>query len=212
MNTSVLPVCVHGPRLLCSAVEALLDTMPGVRLSDDNSARVALLVGDRWGEMMETLPDRPLGLVLVGIGSAEELHSASKAGIHAFIHAEDGITELTQALAAAAVSEDFCSRTLLPALLEALRNTSAKDADVLAKPEPILLSARELEVARHAAEGLSNAEIAKRLSVSLATIKFHLGAVFRKLGLRGRAQLSALFSDASRPNLPSSTWVVTEPN
>ena len=51
------------------------------------------------------------------------------------------------------------------------------------------LSERELEAARLCAEGLTNADIAKRLSLTEGTVKAHLHHVYQKLGLKGRAQL-----------------------
>lgn len=50
------------------------------------------------------------------------------------------------------------------------------------------LSARELEVLRLMAEGLSNQEIAARLFVSLNTIKTHSANIFEKLDVRRRTQ------------------------
>ena len=50
------------------------------------------------------------------------------------------------------------------------------------------LSARELEVLRLMAEGLSNQEIASRLFVSLNTIKTHSANIFEKLDVRRRTQ------------------------
>jgi DNA-binding NarL/FixJ family response regulator len=52
------------------------------------------------------------------------------------------------------------------------------------------LSEREAQVASLVASGLSNKEVADRLSISERTVKAHLSAIFEKLGLRDRLQLS----------------------
>jgi len=50
------------------------------------------------------------------------------------------------------------------------------------------LSRRELDVLRHLVAGLSNPEMALALSLSRHTVKQHTSAVYRKLGVRNRAQ------------------------
>ena len=56
--------------------------------------------------------------------------------------------------------------------------------------EPMLeeLTRREMEVLRMVADGLSNREIAARLSVSEHTIKFHISSVLGKLGASSRTE------------------------
>jgi DNA-binding CsgD family transcriptional regulator len=54
------------------------------------------------------------------------------------------------------------------------------------------LTPREAEVAQLVAIGATNAEIARALSVSLATVKTHLTQIYAKLGLRSRTQLALL--------------------
>jgi DNA-binding CsgD family transcriptional regulator len=51
-----------------------------------------------------------------------------------------------------------------------------------------LLSARELEVLQLTSLGLTNAEIARRLSVSVHAVKFHLAAIYRRLGVANRTE------------------------
>lgn len=56
------------------------------------------------------------------------------------------------------------------------------------------LTERERAVAEAAAQGLSNKEICLRLGTSLPTVKSQLAAAFRKLSVRGRAELVALYA------------------
>lgn len=53
------------------------------------------------------------------------------------------------------------------------------------------LTPTELEVTRHAAAGLTNAEIGDAMFISGGTVKTHLSHIYAKLGLRNRAQLTA---------------------
>jgi LuxR family transcriptional regulator, maltose regulon positive regulatory protein len=60
-----------------------------------------------------------------------------------------------------------------------------------------LLSRRELEVLEMAALGLTNMEIAGRLSVTIHAVKFHLAAVYRKLGVSNRTEAVVAFLRAA---------------
>ncbi len=53
-----------------------------------------------------------------------------------------------------------------------------------------LLTERERQVASAVAEGASNKEIARQLGITERTVKAHTGAIFEKLGVRDRMQLS----------------------
>jgi len=65
-------------------------------------------------------------------------------------------------------------------------------AGFAAASEPdALLTPRELEVLGAIGEGLTNKAIARRLGISLHTVKFHVESLFRKLGARTRTEALA---------------------
>jgi non-specific serine/threonine protein kinase len=59
-----------------------------------------------------------------------------------------------------------------------------------ADPEtyPVGLSAREVEVLRLVATGMTNAEVAGKLFISSRTVSWHLGSIYRKLGFNSRTE------------------------
>lgn len=63
-----------------------------------------------------------------------------------------------------------------------------------------LLSARERQVLGLAAAGLANKELADRLAISEGTVKTHMARVFRKLGVRSRAELAAAYHGIVAPD------------
>jgi two-component system nitrate/nitrite response regulator NarL len=58
-----------------------------------------------------------------------------------------------------------------------------------------VLTAREIEVARLAASGLRNAEIAERLYISEGTVKIHLHHIYAKLNVAKRSELARYARD-----------------
>lgn len=88
--------------------------------------------------------------------------------------------------------EAAVSREMSGALLKAVahqdqapRAGEGVEADA---PEAPRLTARQIEILRFVAQGLSNKAIAERLCVSEHTIKYHLGEIFERLHLKNRDQ------------------------
>ena len=61
--------------------------------------------------------------------------------------------------------------------------------------EQSILSSRELEILRHMAEGLTNAQIVARLYISTGTVKAHSATIFRKLEVANRSEAAARAKD-----------------
>ncbi len=83
---------------------------------------------------------------------------------------------------------------LPPALDEAEADSSQTESRALALKE--LLTRREAEIARFVAEGLSNKQIARKATISEATVKIHLHRAYRTLGIANRSTLAVMVSSA----------------
>jgi DNA-binding NarL/FixJ family response regulator len=67
-----------------------------------------------------------------------------------------------------------------------------------------LLSPREAEVLEFASLGLTNAQIATRLKVTVHGVKFHLSGIYRKLRVTNRTEAVGVYLRASAPEEQSS--------
>ena len=64
------------------------------------------------------------------------------------------------------------------------------------------LSPRESEVLKMTATGLTNAEIAAQLHLTVHSIKFHLASIYRKLGVTNRTEAAVAYLQASTTDRP----------
>jgi DNA-binding NarL/FixJ family response regulator len=94
-------------------------------------------------------------------------------------------------------------------LRELARGTIAWRAPQAVRPAgAALLTAREEEVLLLVASGASNAAIGARLCITEQTVKYHLGNVFRKLGVSNRTQASRYAFRFLEPEAPAADAVV----
>jgi len=68
------------------------------------------------------------------------------------------------------------------------------------------LTPQELRVVAAVARGASNREIAAELFLAPKTVEFHLGQIYRKLGVRSRAQLAATLPREAEPPTNPGPW------
>ena len=83
---------------------------------------------------------------------------------------------------------------------DAVLSDAAGFRAMLEHPVRTLLTPREMEVLGAIADGLTNKMIARRLDISLHTVKFHVESVFRKLGVRTRTEALAKAREHRRAN------------
>ncbi|MFH8408098.1 response regulator [Streptomyces sp. NPDC018019] len=136
----------------------------------------------------------PRVVVLTTFDLDEYVYAALRAGASGFLLKDTPPQRLLSAIATVAGGDMLFAPSVTRRLVEAYARqrdeTGPEPAD---GPEPLqALTARELEVLRHTARGLSNPEIAARLVISEATVKTHLNRTMAKLGLCSRAQAVVL--------------------
>jgi two-component system, NarL family, nitrate/nitrite response regulator NarL len=135
-------------------------------------------------------------IVLTGAPDEREGIAILKAGARGYCHRDIDIALLEKATHVVLKGEIWVGRKLIPHLLEELTVlTEQRRRDAPGKSDERLerVTPREREIVDLLSAGASNKEIAKRLNVTERTVKAHLTAIFRKLGLSGRLQL-ALFA------------------
>jgi len=130
----------------------------------------------------------PLAVVVITTFDLDEyVHGALKAGARGFLLKDAGPELLTQAVHAAANGEALIAPSVTVRLLAAFADLPTSEP--LRQPiEP--LTAREEEVMVTVARGLTNAEIASELHISLSTVKTHLASLTNKLGARNRVEIA----------------------
>jgi DNA-binding CsgD family transcriptional regulator len=67
------------------------------------------------------------------------------------------------------------------------------------------LTPREVEVLQTIASGMTNAEAARRLDLSVHAIKFHLAAIYRRLGVNNRTEAAVAYLRSMNGNLDTKT-------
>jgi DNA-binding NarL/FixJ family response regulator len=136
-----------------------------------------------------SLPDTQV-LVLTTYVDDESLFPALEAGARGYLTKDAGAEEVEQAIEAVAAGRTHLDPQVQRRLVSAVLETPATaPAGVPADVVPDDLTAREAEVLRLIAAGLSNAEIAAALVVSHATVKTHVNHILAKTGARDRAQV-----------------------
>ena len=128
----------------------------------------------------------PKVVMLTTFDLDEYVYEALRAGASGFLLKDSPRHDLIAAVRAAAAGDAMLAPTVTRRLIEAFARRPPETAP--APSRLASLTARERDVLLMMARGRSNAEIAKGLFVSEATVKTHVGNVLAKLGLRDRVQ------------------------
>lgn len=176
-----------------AGLRAVLDTEPDFEVTaeaDDAERAIGLaatvdvvLMDLRFGAGMHgsdataaitARPEPPRVLVLTTYDTDADILAAIEAGATGYLLKDAPPEELTAAVRAAAAGRSALAPTVADRLVHRMRQPGTS------------LSRRELDVLQLLADGLSNAEISRRLYLSQATVKTHLVHIYDKLGVESR--------------------------
>jgi DNA-binding NarL/FixJ family response regulator len=167
-----------------AAVTLAADLGPDVVLMD---VRMPVLDGIEATRRIRAAPDAPRVIVVTTFDLDEYVFEALRAGASGFLLKDAPRAELLRAIEVVAAGEALLAPTATRRLIEDFARRRA-DGPPPSSAALDALTPRERLVLELVARGLSNAEIADRLTVGQATVKTHVGHVLMKLGLRDRVE------------------------
>jgi DNA-binding NarL/FixJ family response regulator len=195
---------VSAVRFLRESLAEILGQVPGLRICGQASgveealaglaARpdvVLLDVGIPGGVAAAArLRDAAQGarIIALGVGeTAENVLAWAEAGVAGYVPDTASVAELVSLIRQISEGEQPCPSGIVARLL--LRIGAA--GRLAAAAEAPLLTGREMEIYRLIGAGLSNKDIARRLSISLGTTKTHVHNLLAKLSLHRRGEVTA---------------------
>ncbi|WP_062344153.1 response regulator transcription factor [Herbidospora yilanensis] len=167
--------------------------------------RMPRMDGVEATRLITSSPNPPKVLILTTFDLDEYAFAAIRSGASGFLLKDVPPADLLSAIRSVHDGDAVVAPSTTRRLLDLV---SAYLPEAPTAPEPDSLTAREREVLVHVARGLSNAEIATRLTLAEATVKTHLGRILAKLELRDRAQVvvyayeTGMVGRKSDPRLP----------
>jgi DNA-binding NarL/FixJ family response regulator len=162
-------------------VDAVTELSPDIVVMDVRMPRVDGVTATR---QLRAMPEAPPVLVLTTFEDEEILAGALRAGAAGFLLKGVPAEDLQRAVRTVAAGESWLDPAVTGRVLSAYREGPAP---ALPGSEVGVLTPREREVLALIGAGLSNTEIAARLTLGEGTIKTHVGHIFAKLDLRDRA-------------------------
>jgi len=184
LTGALLHVNASAQRLLCDDLEAA-----HVRAA----ARQAAMAMGRGAMGQGASAARPVGRGMVRVRSgAQQLAAQATAAVRT-VRTVNGCYQMDVTMAPAGL---FGRDPAIMVLLQRQVATPLTDEAVRAR---YALSPRQVTVARLLADGLSDAELAARLGVTLATARNHVAHVLLRLGVNSRRRIAPLLQDTGAP-------------
>jgi DNA-binding NarL/FixJ family response regulator len=175
------------------AVRLATDLRPDVVLMDIRMPRMTGLDATR---QLHAQDDPPHVIVLTTFDADDLVVGALAAGADGFLLKDTPPAEIVAAIRRVADGEPMLSPSVTRSLIDRLRRDGSGDRVAAAQRRLSSLTDRERDVALAVGRGLSNAEIAGELYLSVPTVKAHVSRLFEKLGATNRVQIAICVHDA----------------
>ncbi|MEV0589858.1 response regulator transcription factor [Nonomuraea cavernae] len=185
------------------AVAAVRSTRPDVVLMDIRMPRMDGIEATR--QIMSGGANETRVVILTTYDLDHYVYAALTAGASGFLLKDVSPEHLVAAVRLVRSGDALLAPTITRRLIERFAPRDEAKADL--HRDLSELTPRELEVLRLLATGLSNAELADRLTLSATTVKTHVARILSKLGLRDRVQAVVLAYETGliSPGGPSGT-------
>lgn len=157
--------------------------------------RMPVMDGLEATAILRSRPDGPKVIVLTTFDADDYVLGALAAGADGFLLKDTPPNEIVAAIHKVADGDPMLSPSATQALIRQVRaGAEPKEADAAARLAD--LTERERDVALAVGRGLSNAEIARELYLSVPTVKAHVSRLFEKLQVTNRVQIAICVHDA----------------
>ncbi len=132
-----------------------------------------------------------LGIIILTMHQQDQLMvQALKSGASGYLYKDASSQEVARAIRTVYAGQNYIASDKTRAIVNEVRRMSEQHNYTYTAR---MLTNKDLELLRYIAAGLSNREIAMKLSYSEKTVKNYLSALFQKLGVRDRTQ-AAIFA------------------
>ncbi|MCX4525343.1 response regulator transcription factor [Streptomyces sp. NBC_01551] len=183
-----------------AALAAVAEHRPDVLLLDIRMPKLDGLEVIRRLTARDT--DKPRIVIVTTFDLDEYVHAALHGGASGFLLKDASPAMLVEAVRAAAAGDALVSPAITVRLLREMAPPTPAAAQAARRPaEP--LTDRERDVVRCVARGLTSAEIAGELYVSLSTVKTHLANVQAELDARNRVEIAAWAWESGLASTPA---------
>ncbi len=166
---------------------------PDVVLMDIRMPRLDGLAATR---ALHSRSDPPRVIVLTTFDADDNVVDALAAGADGFLLKDTPPPQIIAAIRAVAAGDPMLSPSVTRTLIQRLRDDADDDRSETAIRRLAVLTEREHDVALAVGRGLSNAEIAGELHLSVPTVKAHVSRLFEKLQVTNRVQIAICVHDA----------------